>query len=121
MTRIDLSHLTTPTLAEFIVALPDGDLALRPIVALPSEGQAALLRVSGKLSEIGDDQSMAAMATVMADALPDIDVLLRAACPSKTAANKLAKALGGHLMEKIQVVVAYIGQDQVGEASASTS
>lgn len=121
MAHIDLSHLTAPTLTDFVVALPDGDLTLRPIVALPSEGQVAMLRVSGRLSEIDDTGSMSSMVSALADALPDVDVLLRAACPSKTAANKLMKVLAGHLTEKIQLAVAYLGQTQSGEASASTS
>lgn len=122
MPRIDLTHLATPTLEPFVVELPDGELTLRPLVALPTEGQAAMLKVSGRLAKIDvDDQDLAAMAYAMADVLPEIDVLLRAACPSKVAATKLMKALGGNLMAKIQVAVAYIGQEQAGEAQPSTS
>ncbi|PZM98419.1 MAG: hypothetical protein DIU79_00075 [Actinobacteria bacterium] len=121
MPRIDLTHLASPTLDPFIVELPDGELTLRPIVALPTEGQTAMLRLSGKLATLDTDGDLSAMATALADALDDIDTLLKAACPSKTAANKLMKVLGGNLMAKIQVAVAYIAQDQSGEASPSAS
>lgn len=121
MPRIDLTHLASPTLDPFIVGLPDGELTLRPIVALPTEGQTAMLRLSGKLATLDTDGDLSAMASALADALDDIDTLLKAACPSKTAANKLMKVLGGNLMAKIQVAVAYIAQDQSGEASPSAS
>ncbi|WP_435109389.1 hypothetical protein [Nocardiopsis synnemataformans] len=127
----DLSHLTEPgSAAPFTVTLPDGELALRPVVALPTDGQAAMLRLSGRLAEVaGDDvgedgvasMDLAVMTRALADSLPDVDALLRAACPSKTAANKLLKLVNGSLMDKIGLVVAYIGQEQAGEASPSAS
>lgn len=131
MSSYDLSHLTAPEAAEpFTVTLPDGEMALRPIVALPTEGQAAMLRLTGKLSSLaGDDTDddgiadldMGAIAAAFADALGDVDALLRSACPSKTAANKLMKLVGGSLMDKVGLVVAYISQEQAGEAPASAS
>lgn len=132
MSSYDLSHLTSPESAEpFTVDLPGGDtLTLRPIVALPTEGQAAMLRLTGKLSglaggEVGEDGiadlDLGEIATSFADALEDVDTLLRAACPSKTAANKLMRVVGGALLEKVGLVVAYISQEQAGEASASAS
>lgn len=125
----DLSHLSEPESAEpFTVTLPDGELALRPIVALPTEGQAAMLRLSGRLSDAmgdtGEDETemdMGAVTDALADVLPDVDTLLKAACPSKTAGNKLLKLLGGNLMDKVGLVVAYISQRQAGEAPASAS
>lgn len=121
----DLSHLTEPSPAEpFTVTLPDGELALRPIVALPTEGQAAMLRLSGRLADaLGDEEDapLGVITEALADVLPDVDTLLRAAAPSKTAATKLLKLLGGNLMDKVGLVVAYISQEQAGEAPASAS
>lgn len=120
MAGIDLSHLETPELAPFVVQLPDGEVQLRPIVALPTEGERAMLRISGLLSDLDpEDHSLSSVARTLADALEDVDALLKAACPSKTAESKLMTTLQGHLTEKIQLVVAYIGQEQAGEASAS--
>jgi len=121
----DLSHLTEPSAAApFVVTLPDGELMLRPIVALPTDGQAAMLRLSGRLADVvgdQDDAPLGVVAEALADVLPDVDTLIRAACPSKTAASKLMKLLGGSLMDKVGLVVSYISQEQAGEAPASAS
>ncbi|MFL1441817.1 hypothetical protein [Nocardiopsis protaetiae] len=125
MSSYDLSHLTEPSAATpFTVTLPDGELALRPIVALPTEGQAAMLRLSGRLADaLGDEQDapLGVITEALADVLPDVDTLLRAAAPSKAAAAKLLKLLSGNLMEKVGLVVAYISQEQAGEAPASAN
>ncbi|ASU81404.1 hypothetical protein CDO52_00175 [Nocardiopsis gilva YIM 90087] len=122
MPGIDLSHLETPVLEPFVVTLPQpaGEIRLRPITALPAEGHAALLRITAALADLDQDDQRSVMAA-MADALPDLDALLRAACPSKTVANQLMTVLNAHLEEKIRVALGYIGQDQAGEASPSAS
>jgi hypothetical protein len=116
----DLSHLETPQLKPFIVKLPTGPMQLRPIVALPSEGEVAMLRIGAKLSGVDEDDEGQTL-TRLSDAIGDVDDLLRAACPSKAAATQLMRALAGHLEEKISLAMAYMAQRQAGEAEPSES
>lgn len=124
MAHFDLTHLTDPaSQGPFVIDMPDGKpLELRPVVALPSDGQAAMLRLSGRLAKLGDGEvDTSQMLEALAEALPDVDTLIKAACPSKTAAAKLMKLLNASLQDKIQLAVSYITQDQAGEASPSAS
>jgi len=118
MSRVDLTAFQDNSEGTTL-EMPDGtEITLKPMMALGPEHDGLIMELIGAVSELhtsGGEDSAIPMRQVT-KLMPVASKLIAAAAPNKSAANKLDRL---PLMARFQVLMAYIADSQLGEATPS--